>query len=136
MRDGTFRSEPPVVRTVRAWRRWGAVLLVLAVAVPVAILGKGGEGGPVNERDTSCWPCHVGWTPPLKTFFDIVPPAEAGAAVGEEFEYVVRVQGVWVPPADGPRLRLVSPTLDISNAPSLQFAGGPEPIPPTDLPGT
>ena len=117
-----------MVRSVGSWRRWAVVLLVLAVAVPAAILAKGGEGGPIPERETSCWPCHVGWAVPLRTFYTIIPPAEAGAPVGEEFEYVVRVQGAWVPPGDGPYLRLIAPTLDISSAPSLQFAGGPEPL--------
>lgn len=121
--------------SVGSWRRWAIVLLVLAVAVPAAIVGKGGEAGPVDERDTSCWPCHVGWSPPLKTFFDIIPPAEAGAAVDQEFEYVVRLQGVWAPPGDGPYLRFVAPTLDLGAAPSLTFAGGPEPIVGLELPG-
>lgn len=121
--------------SVDSWRRWGVVVLVVAVAVPVAILGKGGEAGPVDERNTSCWSCHVGWTPPLKTFFDIVPPAEAGAPLGQEFEYVVRLQGVWAPPGDGPYLRFVAPTLNLAGASSLTFAGGPEPINGVELPG-
>ena len=112
------------------------VLLVLAVALPVAIYAKGGEAGPVDEKATSCWPCHVGWSPPLKTFFDIIPPAEAGAAPNQEFDYVVRLQGVWAPPGDGPYLRLVAPTLNLGAAPSLQFAGGPQPIAGVELPGS
>jgi hypothetical protein len=122
-----------VVRSVGPWRRWAVVLLVLSVAVPAAILAKGGEGGPIPERETSCWPCHVGWAVPLRTLYTIIPPAEAGANVGEEFEYVVRVQGGWVPPGDGPYLKLIAPTLDISGAPSLQFAGGPEPLAGVEL---
>ncbi|HJQ93632.1 MAG TPA: ferric reductase-like transmembrane domain-containing protein, partial [Candidatus Thermoplasmatota archaeon] len=112
--------------------RWGIVLLALAVAVPATtVLGKGGEGGPIGEKDTSCWPCHVGWATPLKTFYTFIPPAEAGAAVGQEFDYVVQLQNPWLQ-----EITFVEPRLDLSNAPSLRFAGGPEPIAGLELPGS
>jgi hypothetical protein len=115
-----------------AWRRWGFVLLAAALAVPAAtVLGKGGEGGPVKEQDTSCWPCHVGWPDPLKTFYTVLPPPEAGAQVGEEFDYVVQLQNPWLQ-----AITFIQPTLDLGAAPSLQFAGGPEPIAGLKVPGT
>ncbi len=106
-----------------AWARVGLLALVLAVALPAATVfaQRGGEGGPVGERDTTCWPCHVGWSPPLKTFFNILPPPEAGAAVGQPFDYVVQLQGAWTPPGDGPYITYYEPTLDLSAAPSLGF---------------
>lgn len=123
----TFRTTPPVERPVGARDRWLIVLLAAAVALPAAtVLGKGGEGGPVPEKDTSCWPCHVGWPDPLKTFYTIIPPPEAGAPVGEEFDYVVQLQNPWLQ-----AIVFIEPRLDLAHAPSLRFAGGPEPI--TDL---
>ncbi|MEA3165581.1 MAG: hypothetical protein QOJ26_447 [Thermoplasmata archaeon] len=114
------------------WGRWGIVLLALAVAIPVTtVLGKGGEGGPIGERDTSCWPCHVGWADPLKSFYNFIPPAEAGARPDQEFDYVVQLQNPWLQD-----IVFIEPSLDISKAPSLQFAGGPEPINGLELDGT
>lgn len=106
--------------------RWALVLLALAVAIPAATLGRGGEGGPIPEKSTSCWPCHVSWPDPLKTFYTVLPPPEAGAAVGEEFDFTVQLQNPWLH-----EIIFVEPALDLTNAPSLQFSGGPEPI--TDL---
>jgi hypothetical protein len=111
--------------------RWAVVLLAIAVAVPATtVLGKGGEGGPIGERDTSCWPCHVGWATPLKSFYNLLPPAEAGAPVGEEFDFVVQLQNPWLQ-----EIIYIEPRLDLSRAPSLQFAGGPEPLAGLELPG-
>lgn len=106
-----------------SWARVGLLALLLAVALPAATVfaQRGGEGGPVEERATTCWPCHVGWSPPLKTFFNILPPPEAGAAVGEPFDYVIQLQGAWTPPGDGPYITYYEPTLDLSGAPSLGF---------------
>jgi hypothetical protein len=116
----------------RGWRRWGVVLLVAAVALPAAtVLGKGGEAGPIDEKQTSCWPCHKDWAnQKLTSFYDIVPPPEAGAAVGEEFSYVVQIQNPWLQ-----AISHIEPTLDLSKAPSLQFAGGPDPIVGKVFPG-
>jgi hypothetical protein len=131
---------PPVVRPMGAGvpsgqatrrARWAVVLLALAVAVPATmVMGKGGEGGPIGEKDTSCWPCHVGWADPLKSFYNLIPPPEAGAPVGEEFDYVVQLQNPWLQ-----EIRFIEPSLSIAAAPSLQFAGGPEPITGLQLPG-
>ncbi|MFA5944680.1 MAG: ferric reductase-like transmembrane domain-containing protein [Candidatus Thermoplasmatota archaeon] len=104
--------------------RWGVVFLAIAVAIPATmVLGKGGEGGPIREKDTSCWPCHVGWADPLKSFYNLIPPAEAGAPIGEEFDYVVQLQNPWLHD-----IKFIEPSLNLGPAPSLQFAGGPEPI--------
>jgi hypothetical protein len=130
-----FRMAPLVVRVVGAWQRWGVVLLALAVALPASIFAKGGEGGPIPERDTTCWGCHVSWAPPLRTFYEIVPPAEAGAAPGQEFDFVVQLANIWTPPGDGPYIRFLEPTLDLSRAPSLTFGGGPDPIEGVEVPG-
>ena len=113
-----------------AWARVGLVLLVLAVAIPSAtvLAQRGGEGGPIPERDTTCWPCHVGWSPPLKTFYNILPPPEAGAAVGQPFEYVIQLQGAWTPPGNGPDILYYEPTLDLSGAPSLGFFSDSPPV--------
>jgi hypothetical protein len=128
VRPMSARGSPGRV-TRRA--RWALVLLVVAVAVPATmVMGRGGEAGPIPEKDTSCWPCHVGWADPLKTFYNLIPPPEAGAAVGEEFDYVVQLQNPWLQ-----EIRFIEPSLSIAAAPSLQFAGGPEPVTDLRLPG-
>jgi hypothetical protein len=106
-----------------SWARVGLLVLVLAIALPAATVfaQKGGEAGPVPERNTTCWPCHVPWAPPLKTFFNILPPPEAGGPVGETFDYVVQIQGAWTPPGDGPYITYYETTLDLTGAPSLSF---------------
>jgi hypothetical protein len=115
------------------WGAWGIVLLVAAVALPAAtVLGKGGEAGPIDEKATSCWPCHKDWANQnLKSFYDILPPPEAGAAVGQQFDYVVQLQNPWLQ-----EVIFVEPALDLSNAPSLTFAGGPEPKVGVQIPGS
>lgn len=114
---------------VVAWRRVGILALTLLVALPVAtvLAQRGGEGGPIPERETTCWDCHVGWPTPLKTFYDIVPPPEAGAPMGEPFEFVVQLQGAWVPPGDGPYIYYFEPSLDLTLAPSIDFVSDVEP---------
>jgi len=120
------------VPAMRGWRRWGIVLLVGAVALSAtAVVGKGGESGPIDETKTSCWPCHKDWpNQKLETFYNILPPPEAGAAVGDEFDYIVNLQNPWLQ-----EITHIEPTLDLSKAPSLQFAGGPDPINGLDLAG-
>lgn len=106
-----------------SWARVGLLALVLAVALPAATVfaQKGGEAGPIPERSTTCWPCHKDWSPPLKTFFNILPPPQAGAAPGQTFDYVVQVQGAWTPAKDGPNIVYHETTLDLTGAPSLTF---------------
>lgn len=112
--------------------RWGIVLLALAVAIPTTtVFARGGEGGPIPEKNTSCWSCHVGWVTPLKTFYTFIPPAEAGAPVGQEFDYVVQLQNPWLQ-----EITFIVPRVDLAQAPSLQFAGGPEPIAGLELNGS
>lgn len=113
-----------------AWTRVGVLALVLAVAIPAATVfaQKGGEQGPIPERDTTCWPCHVAWAPPLKTFYNILPPVEAGAEVGQTFDFVVQLQNVWTPAKDGPYILYYEPALDLSNAPSLGFFSETPPL--------
>ncbi|MHB1261853.1 MAG: ferric reductase-like transmembrane domain-containing protein [Thermoplasmatota archaeon] len=113
------------------WARWGIVLLAVAVAVPATtVLGKGGEAGPIREKDTSCWPCHVGWADPLKSLYNLIPPPEAGAMVEQEFDYVVQLQNPWLH-----EITFIEPSVSLANAPSLRFAGGPEPINALQLTG-
>lgn len=114
---------------VVAWRRVGILLLALLVALPAAtvLAQRGGEGGPIPERQTTCWDCHVAWPTPLKTFYNIVPPPQAGAGLGEPFEFVVQLQGAWVPPGDGPYIHYFEPALDLTAAPSLDFVSNVEP---------
>ncbi|MEK6975518.1 MAG: ferric reductase-like transmembrane domain-containing protein [Candidatus Thermoplasmatota archaeon] len=113
-----------------AWARVGILALVLAVAVPAVTVfaQKGGEEGPIPERDTTCWPCHVAWAPPLKTFYNVLPPVEAGAAVGEPFDFVVQLQNVWTPAGDGPYILYYEPALDLTHAPSLGFFSDTPPL--------
>jgi hypothetical protein len=111
---------------VGPWRRWAVVLLVAAVGVSAStvVARGGGAGPPIDEKQTPCWGCHKDWpAEKLPTFFTLLPPAEAGAAVGEPFQYIVQVQNPW-----RHDIVFVEPALDISGAPSLQFAGGPDPI--------
>lgn len=114
-----------------AWGRLGLWVLVLLVAVPAATVfaQKGGEEGPIPERDTQCWPCHVTWSPPLKTFYNILPPAEAGAEVGQPFDVVIQLQSAWTPPKAKPFLITYNePALDLTNAPSLGFFSDVPPL--------
>lgn len=113
-----------------AWTRVAILALVLVVALPAATVfaQKGGEEGPIPERDTTCWPCHVAWAPPLKTFYNILPPIEAGAEVGQPFDFVVQLQNVWTPPKDGPYIVYYEPALDLTNAPSLVFFSETPPL--------
>ncbi|HLF16739.1 MAG TPA: ferric reductase-like transmembrane domain-containing protein [Candidatus Thermoplasmatota archaeon] len=100
-------------------------LLVVAILVAVAALAvaqRGGESGFVPEKATTCWPCHESWNPPLRSMYDIIPPPSAGASSGAGFDYTVRIRNPWL--AD---LTYLEPTLDLSEAPSLAFAGGREP---------
>lgn len=112
-----------------AWGRVGILVLMFAVALPAAtVLGqRGGEAGPVPERESTCWDCHVGWPTPLKTFYNILPPPQAGAQVGQPFEFVVQLQGAWIPPGDGPYILYYEPSLDLTAAPSLDFVSNTPP---------
>jgi hypothetical protein len=125
---GAGKSRKPFLPRAR---RWGFVVLAAALAIPVATVLGAGEATYLKEQDTSCWPCHVGWPDPLKTFYNVLPPPEAGAPVGEEFDYVVQVQNPWLQ-----AITYIEPSLSLAAAPSLQFAGGPEPIQGVDIPGS
>jgi hypothetical protein len=92
------------------------------VALLVAVQAR--ELGPhATVEESTCWECHSSWTPPLKAVAVLIPPDKVEAAVGEPFEYKVQLQNTW-------RAGVVfaSPTLDLSGAPSLRFAGGHAPI--------
>lgn len=114
---------------VVAWRRVGILVLTFLVALPAAtvLAQEGGEAGPVPERESTCYDCHREWGPPLRSFYELLPPPEAGAALGQPFEFVVQMQGVWVPPGDGPYTLYYEPVLDLSAAPSLDFVSTTEP---------
>jgi len=101
-------------------RAFVACSVVLA-ALAAAAVAQGPE--PLEERFTSCWPCHVAWPTPLKTFYHILPPQEAGGAGGEVFDYGVQVRNAWLHD-----ITFLEPSLDLSNAPSLKFYDGREPV--------
>ncbi len=100
-------------------RRTRAAFLVF-LAFAASVTAQDADSTPKPERFTTCWDCHQvtqGDAPPLATFANLMPPSEAGAALGEPFDYVVRVQNAWMHEARSARVEL-----NLTNAPSLAFA--------------
>lgn len=100
--------------------RAAPVAVLVVVAFAMVALGQGPEA--LDERSTTCWPCHVAWPTPLKSFYNVVPP-DAQAAPGDVFDYTVQVQNPWLHD-----ILFLSPSLDLSAAPSLKFFDGRQPI--------
>lgn len=98
------------------WMALGALALVAAASVAVAL---GGEAGPVTVPLSKCFECHASDPgSPLRAMAQLIPPSKpAGAAVGESFQFAVTVQNVWES-----EFRFTQPVLDISGAPSLLFS--------------
>ncbi|MFO1532380.1 MAG: ferric reductase-like transmembrane domain-containing protein [Thermoplasmatota archaeon] len=88
------------------------------------------EGLPTKAlKDTLCWSCHAAWTPPMRDpFIAIQPPTTTGAAIGTEFNWTVQFQMTWNPKPAMPHLVLADPIVDLSDAPSMRFGGGPQPV--------
>ncbi len=121
-----MKSRGPV-NGVMAHRRVVPLLLVL-VACAALVTGQGPER--LDERTTSCWPCHVAWPTPLQTFYTVVAPEEAVIPAGEVSDYTVQVKNAWLHD-----MTFLEPGLDISNAPSLKFFDGRQPV-SESVPGT
>ncbi len=107
-----------------------AVAFALMLAATAAVLAQPAVDEFVPLRETRCWECHKDWVPPLKEMYNIVPPPQAGAMVGDQFAYTVQVQNPWLS-----ELTYVEAGLDIAQAPSFRFAGG-QPDLDVDLPGS
>jgi hypothetical protein len=97
--------------------RFAVVLVLGLVALGAAsVVGKGGEGGPLPVQKSTCWECHSGWTPPLRTPAFLVPGGRVGAETGKELGYSMQVQNAWVQ-----EIRAYTLTVDLTHAPSLNF---------------
>ncbi|HUR61707.1 MAG TPA: ferric reductase-like transmembrane domain-containing protein [Candidatus Thermoplasmatota archaeon] len=105
----------------------GRLLGILTVALLAlgALAASGQQGGAhyVGVRDSSCWSCHASWTPPLKRSANLVPGDPVAGAVGSTIPYTVQVQNAW-----RTEIRAYVLTIDLRNAPSLNFASGQAPI--------
>lgn len=121
-RIGNAYEPPPAWKRVR--RPPMPVLLLLAAAVAAAAQGPGSTDAPyLPEERTECWECHRDWphTPePLRSFYHLFPQE---VAVGGRFELKVQVQNAWYH-----ELRYLEPVLDLSDAPSLKFFDGRDPV--------
>jgi hypothetical protein len=106
------------------WRWLGILLVALLAFGALQAMGAGGEGGPVDVKKSTCWSCHSAWTPPLKLPANLIPAADAPSAeVGKAIPYSVQVQNAWRQEIRGYTL-----TVDLTGAPSLNFASGAAPI--------
>ncbi|HEX2066002.1 MAG TPA: ferric reductase-like transmembrane domain-containing protein [Candidatus Thermoplasmatota archaeon] len=104
------------------WRLLG-ILAVALLAFAVAGVVGAGEGGPVDVKKSTCWSCHSSWTPPLKRSANLVPGEAVAAEVGQRLAYSVQVQNAW-----RHEIRAYTLTVDLAEAPSLNFASGAAPI--------
>lgn len=107
-------------------RSRAAFLVFLLLAASAAAQDAPTDSTPKPERFTTCWDCHQvvqGNSPPLATFANLVPPTQAGAALGEPFDYLVQVQNAWTHEARSARVEL-----NLTNAPSLAFASDIDPL--------
>ncbi len=96
-----------------------AIAFILAVTAFTAATAKDNplsDTGYQAVEDTSCFPCHVTWSPPLKDFVVLVPDAAASGEVGGDLEYTLRIDNTWITD-----LLRFEPAMDIGNAPSLGF---------------
>lgn len=95
-----------------------AILVLLALAVSAAEPGT----KYVTVDESTCWECHSNWAPALEAITVAIPPASVGAPPGTPFTFTVQLQNTW-----RSDVTFISPTIDISKAPSLVFAGGHKP---------
>lgn len=106
--------------------RWAVVSAVFLATLGAAAIVSAGV--PVlQEQQTACYTCHVTiTTKPLTagTFYNIIPPTQVPVPPGSVTAYTVRFQNEYS--SDG---KAVVATLDLTNAPSLQFAPSSPPIP-------
>ncbi|MCA1810904.1 MAG: hypothetical protein LC623_02710 [Halobacteriales archaeon] len=111
--------------------RWLGILAVALLAFgAVDVLGG---GGAVDIKKSTCWSCHSAWTPPLRTSANLIPGDPVAAQVGKPLAYNVQVQNAWRHEIRGYVL-----TVDITGAPSLNFASGAAPLKdilPLTIPG-
>lgn len=100
-------------------------LLAVAALVATAALASAQEGKVyLDPEDSECWTCHAPglWDPPMNPNFEVVPLA-SNVSIGQEFEYSAQLVNTW----RAEQLDMLV-TLDISEAPSIQFVGGRDPV--------
>ncbi len=95
-----------------------AVLLVFAAFMAVG-QAQITEDGYIKPQDSNCWDCHGPGkdTPDMDPALIIIPDYTT-VAVGESVDYTVSLRNNWLSVVSGIRV-----TMDISDAPSVQFTG-------------
>lgn len=95
-------------------------ILVVALLALGALAASAGEGGHyVDIKKSTCWGCHATWTPALKRSANLIPGDPVSGAVGSTISYNVQIQNAWQHEIRGYVL-----TVDLRQAPSLNFASG------------
>ncbi|MES2155849.1 MAG: ferric reductase-like transmembrane domain-containing protein [bacterium] len=110
-------------------RRLAAVAALAFVAVLAVDAAESDHYLPIDDGRQRCWSCHSNWNPPIPAgqggryaIAMIIPPPAAGAEPGKAFDYKVQIQNTWL--AD---VTFMAPSIDLTNAPTLRFAGGHAP---------
>lgn len=99
------------------------LLATTAFAAGAAYVNEITSAGYLPVEDTPCYPCHVSWSPvPLRDFVSLVPATGVSGTVGQQMEYTMRVNNIWL--SD---LTRFEPSLDVTNAPSLGFVTDRDP---------
>lgn len=108
-----------------------ALLLVAAAFLAVG-QAQVTDDGYIKPQDSNCWDCHgPGKDTPDMDPALIVRPDFSTTAVGESVDYKVAVENSWLGVVSGIRV-----TMDISDAPSVQFTGALGALDPVQIPGT
>jgi hypothetical protein len=123
----TLMPEGEVARAMPS-RAKRAGLVALLAGVAFAALASGQvlpeDGRFVAIEDGPCWDCHKADSPvPLRAFVNVVPTTSFHVPEGQEVQYSVEIQNAWLS-----EIRYLAATLDLTNAPSLTFGGGPADI--------
>ncbi len=95
--------------------------IVLLIAAAVTAAGQSPAPEFLPERSSECYDCHASDAVPLRTFYLVVP--EPSDSTNGPFEFQVQIQNAWLHDQ-----RYLGPVLDLSNAPSLKFFDGREPV--------
>ncbi len=99
-------------------------ILGLGIAILLVTGALGQPNAAIEESyDSDCYSCHWNWSPvAMKTMYRIQPPSVTGD-VGGVMDIVVQVDNAWIA-----ELVHFEPVLDISQAPSLTFLDGQDPL--------
>ncbi|HUR62942.1 MAG TPA: ferric reductase-like transmembrane domain-containing protein [Candidatus Thermoplasmatota archaeon] len=111
--------------------RWLGILVLALLAFGALGAMGAGEGGPVDVKKSTCWSCHSAWTPPLKQSANVIPGDAVAAEVGKTLAYNVQVQNAW-----RHEIRAYQLTVDLKDAPSLNFASSAAPVKDKAIPLT